>query len=299
MKPLRVVLIGCVASSEAALRTLLALEPERVQLVGLLTRSASTLNSDFVDLMPLVQARELPILLADRVDQAEQARWLAACRPDLVFVVGWSQLLRQEMLAVAPRGTIGFHPAALPANRGRHPLVWALALGLAESASSFFLMGEGADDGPLLSQYPFAIDREDTAQTLYAKLLKLVPRQITDIVEGIQAGTIRPVPQDESRANYWRKRGEADGRIDWRMPADGIYNLVRALTRPYPGAEIVVHGIPVKVWRCTVEPLAPLNAEPGKVLAVEGRSIVVKTGDRAVRLLEHELSDLPLAGEYL
>jgi methionyl-tRNA formyltransferase len=299
MRPLRVVLIGCVASSEAALRALHGLEPDRVRLVGLITRRASGFNSDFVDLLPLVQGRELPILYADLTEAPDQTRWIAACQPDLVFVVGWSQLLKKDMLEVALLGTIGFHPAALPANRGRHPLVWALALGLDETASSFFLMGEGADDGPLLSQYPVVIEPEDTAQSLYTKILDMIPRQITEIVEGLQHGLLHPEPQDENHASYWRKRSEIDGRIDWRMPARGIYNLIRALARPYPGAEMMVQEGAVKVWCCALEPAAPANAEPGKVLAVEGRSIVVKTGDGAVRLLEHELLKLPSAGDYL
>ncbi len=281
------------------MRALHGLEPDRVRLVGLITRRASGFNSDFVDLLPLVQGRELPILYADLTEAPDQTRWIAACQPDLVFVVGWSQLLKKDMLEVALLGTIGFHPAALPANRGRHPLVWALALGLDETASSFFLMGEGADDGPLLSQYPVVIEPEDTAQSLYTKILDMIPRQITEIVEGLQHGLLHPEPQDENHASYWRKRSEIDGRIDWRMPARGIYNLIRALARPYPGAEMMVQEGAVKVWCCALEPAAPANAEPGKVLAVEGRSIVVKTGDGAVRLLEHELLKLPSAGDYL
>ncbi len=298
-RPLRVALIGCVASSAAALHKLLSLDPDRARLIGLITRSTSTFNSDFVDLVPLAKERGVPVLLANHADSAEQAKWLSAVAPDLVFVVGWSHLLGREMLAIPPRGMIGYHPAALPANRGRHPLVWALVLGLKETASSFFLMGEGVDDGPLLSQYPLAISQNDTAQTLYEKILTLIPRQINDIVEAAFSGDLQPVPQDAGRANYWRKRTEADGRIDWRMSAESIYNLVRALTRPYPGAEMLVCGRSVKVWNCDVEPQVPANAEPGKVLAVEGGSLVIKAGDGAVRLLSHELMELPAPGAYL
>lgn len=297
--PLRIALIGCVASSEAALRALLSLQAKDAEVVGLITRSKSSYNSDFVNIAPIAEGKGVPVLFADQVDKTNQAKWLAACSPDLVFVVGWSQLLGNDTLAVPALGTIGYHPAALPGNRGRHPLVWALVLGLSETASSFFLMGEGTDDGPLVSQHPVAIAADDTAQTLYEKILSLIPRQIVEIVSAFNSGTVKAIPQDERQASYWRKRTEADGRIDWRMSADSIYNLVRALARPYPGAEIVVGDRAVKVWSCAIEPLAPANAEPGKVLAVSARTVVVKAGDKAVRLLDHELPDLPAAGDYL
>lgn len=296
---LRIALVGCVDSSRVALHALLSLAPA-CRVVGLVTRRASTFNSDFADLRPAAHAAGVPVLFVEdaRGDEA-QADWLAARSPDLVFCVGWSRLLGPRLLALPRLGVVGFHPAALPANRGRHPIVWALALGLDRTASSFFLMDEGADSGPLLSQAPIPIGPDDDAATLYARILAAMPGQIADIVQGLSAGTLVPRPQDAAAANYWRKRGADDGRIDWRMEAGAIRNLVRALARPYPGAHFVAEGRDVKLWRCAVAPSSAANLEPGKVLAVEGRELVVKCGRDALRLQEHELDALPAPGDYL
>jgi methionyl-tRNA formyltransferase len=270
------------------------------QLVGIITRRNSTFNSDFIDISLIAHANNVPVLFAeDAATDQEQAAWLSGLRPDLVFTVGWSRLLREEVLRIPPMGVIGFHPAALPANRGRHPLVWALALGLTETASSFFLMGVGADDGPIVSQHSIVITPTDTAQTLYDKILVQIPLQLTEIIDGYVGGNLLPQPQDEGLANCWRKRCEDDGRIDWRMSASSIYNLVRALSAPYPGAHFFSNGESFKVWHCIVEPDSRINIEPGKVLRVEGQEFVVKAGNDAIRLVNHDLANLPAVGDYL
>jgi len=297
---MRIALDGCVESSRVVLQTLLALPPSLARVVALITRRASAYNSDYVDLAPLAGAQGIPMLcVEDAADDAAQAAWLAERSPDLLFCVGWSRLLGERTLSVAPRGTVGFHPAALPANRGRHPLVWALALGLDCTASSFFLMDAGADSGPLLSQRTIDIAPEDDAGALYAKVLAIIPGQVEEVVRGLTDGSLTPQPQDPARASYWRKRTADDGRIDWRMDADAVRNLVRALARPYPGAHFVHAGQSIKLWRCDVVQSGSPNVEPGKVLAVDGRCITVKCGRAAVRLLEHELDDLPAPGAYL
>lgn len=299
-RPCRIALIGCVASTQTALRALLALPSHSHQVTALITRQSSSVNADFVDLAPLARAHQVPVLLAESAPGDEQqAAWLRQRETDLLFCVGWSRLLGPETLACAPLGTVGFHPAALPANRGRHPLIWALALGLEETASSFFLMDEGADSGPLLSQVRIPITAQDDAGTLYAKVLAAMADQVADIAVGLAQGRSMARPQDEQQASSWRKRSAADGRIDWRMSARNIHNLTRALARPYPGAEFMVGGTPIKLWRSAIQPAPDKRTEPGKVLAVQGQTFTVQCGEDALVLLEHELAALPVPGDYL
>jgi methionyl-tRNA formyltransferase len=298
--PLRLAFIGCVSSSRAALQALVNLPTDLAQVTGLVTRRASAFNADFENLLPIAQQHGIATLLVeDAPSDEQQAAWLRDTQPDLVFCVGWSRLLGERVLSVPPLGVVGFHPAALPANRGRHPLIWALALGLQETASSFFLMQADADSGPLLSQQPITIAPDDNATTLYAKVMGVFPQQINDIVRGLADGSLQSQPQDHTRANHWRKRGAIDGQIDWRMSADSIHNLVRALTRPYPGAHFLHAGLPVKLWQCEPVDAGTPNIEPGKVLAVDGQRITIKCGTAAVCLVEHELSALPRPGDYL
>ena len=296
---LKIAFIGCVSSSRVVLQTLLSLPSSLCEVVCIMTMRSNRLNSDHVDLRDLAAA-SIPFLYVDDLDgDMAQADWLKKSEPDLIFCVGWSRLLGNHVLQVAARGVVGFHPANLPANRGRHPLIWALALGLPETASTFFLMDSGADSGPLLSQLPIKIDPEDDAATLYAKVLALLPRQVETIVNGLKDGSLISQPQDDSRATYWRKRSATDGRIDWRMEPNAVRNLVRALAHPYPGAHFMHQDREVKVWKCIEHIAGTLNDEPGKVLAVDDRIITVRCGRGALQLIDHELSTLPSVGDYL
>jgi len=203
-------------------------------------------------------------------------------------------------LGIAPLGVVGFHPAALPANRGRHPLIWALFLGLKKTASTFFLMDEGADSGDILSQKPIEIVESDDAGSLYKKITQVALLQIQEFIPLLQNRSFKRIKQNNLKANYWRKRGDRDGQIDWRMSAECISNLVRALSKPYVGAHFLVNGKEVKVWRVSVTNADKLeNAEPGKVLKIEASKPVVKCGSDALVLEDIEGDLYVKEGDYL
>jgi len=293
---LRIVFIGTVEFSLLALEQCLRLGAE---VVGVITRAVSPVNADFADLTGVAEGAGIPCLHTAAVNGEEAMEWIASRRPDIIFCFGWSALIGEKLLTLPPMGVLGFHPAALPRNRGRHPLIWALALGLDRTASSFFFMDQGADSGDILSQREVEIRYEDDARALYDRVAATALEQITEFLPGLMAGTFTRTPQDHSLANVWRKRSAADGCIDFRMPSRGVYNLVRALARPYVGAHAEWAGRECKIWKAAEADGMPANLEPGKVLAVSGEAITVKCGDGAIVLLEHDLQPLPQEGEYL
>lgn len=160
-------------------------------------------------------------------------------------------------------------------------------------------MDEGADSGDILSQVKVSIDDADDAGSLYSKITDIGIKQIEHFLPKLAAGAVCLIPQDARVANTWRKRGPLDGRIDWRMSAHAIHNLVRGLTKPYVGAHFNHEDQSIKVWKTSIEASCPANLEPGKVLKVDSLGVVVKTGDCAIRLLNYE-PKIPLSvGSYL
>lgn len=293
---MRIFFIGTVEFSSRALIRILDLGGE---VVGVATKQASPFNADHVDLGPLCAERGIVFRHMEDINAPDSVDWIKGCRPDILFCFGWSSLLKEEILSIPSRGCIGYHPAALPVNRGRHPIIWALVLGLEKSASTFFYMDRGADSGDILSQEPFAIVYEDDAASLYRKITDAALRQIGDFLPRLQAGTAARLPQDRKAGNTWRKRMAEDGRIDFRMGSRAVYNLVRALARPYSGAHVAWKGRDMKVWKAAEAACADANLEPGKVLRLLGRTIRVKTYDGAVDLIEHGWDELPPEGSYL
>ncbi|MBI3565969.1 MAG: formyl transferase [Elusimicrobia bacterium] len=296
--PLKIAFIGCVEFSHTILDRVLRHPAARV--VGVVTRAESPLNSDFRSLAPMAAAAGIPVLLVEKNQQEAISASLLDWRPDVIFCFGWPYLLRKEILAIPPIGTIGYHPTLLPKNRGRHPIIWTLALGLKETGSTFFFMDEGADSGDILNQIPIPVGDDDDSAALYRRLSDTALAQVDAIVTALIKPGFPRVPQDHARANYWRKREKTDGLIDWRMGTSNIYNLVRALTRPYPGAHCIYQGDEVKVWRCRPHGLkSGDNIEPGKVLGWERDGIVVRTGDGSICLIDHGFNVVPKVGEYI
>lgn len=288
--------IGTVEFSKCALAKLIEM---RAQIAGVATKVDSPFNADFADITPLCKKANIPHKFVDNINDREIIGWINSLHPDIIFCFGWSELLKSELLHLAPMGVVGFHPAALPQNRGRHPVIWALALGLEETASTFFFMDEGADSGDILSQKFIKIAYSDDARSLYSKIVGIALQQIEEFAPKLESGTYRRIPQDHSKANIWRKRTKNDGKIDFRMTSRAIYNLVRALTKPYVGAHVVYKGEGYKVWKSKEQSNRAINLEPGKVLAVENNIITVKTGDGTEDLIEHDFKVMPHVGEYL
>lgn len=294
---MKVVLIGTVRFSLKTLAHLIDLDAD---VVGVLTRRQSSFNADYADMTPLCHSNGIPVRYVDQEPHAAVLHWLTALEPDVIFCFGWSDLLGSDVIGLPRLGVIGFHPASLPQNRGRHPIIWALAMGLPQTAASFFFMDNGPpDSGDLLSQAVIDIDYQDNAATLYGKIEASALEQITAFLPLLQTGAYRRTPQDHSQANAWRKRDAEDGRIDFRMSSRAIYNLVRALTHPYVGAHLIYREAAVKVWAVAEVNSDKHNLEPGKILAVDDNGILVKCGLDAVLIKEHEFKTLPKNGEYL
>ncbi|XEI34057.1 hypothetical protein NMD14_06540 [Aeromonas veronii] len=295
---MKVGFIGCVDSSRAALKTLLGVDGLTVSAV--VTREQSTVNADFCDLTDLCYVNEIPVHFENPKARAASVKFLESFELDVIFCIGWSYLLDDSVLALPRIGVIGFHPASLPRNRGRHPIIWALALGLEETASTFFLMDAGADSGPIANQVTISIEPDDNATSLYEKILGVSKIQLAKICEDLVNGMVTFEEQDHSQATYWRKRNRKDGMIDFRMNAEQIHNLVRALAPPYPGAELIFGQKSIVVQKSRIASVSyPLNIEPGKVLDKACDALLVKTaGTEAIWLFDIECGDIAI-GDYL
>ncbi|MGW9684600.1 formyltransferase family protein [Flagellimonas sp. 2504JD1-5] len=293
---MKIFFIGTVKFSEEALLTLI---DNQAEIVGVATKKKSDFNADFVDLAPICVQNNIPFKHVKSINDEEVLRWIGSLNPDILFCFGWSQLIKKPLLELSPMGVIGYHPAALPKNRGRHPIIWALVLGLNKTASTFFFMKEGADDGDILSQIDVPIAKNDDAQSLYDKLVAVAQNQIAAFIQELTRGDFKRIPQDHSRKNYWRKRDKYDGLIDFRMNSESIYNLVRGLTKPYVGAHIVLDGADIKVWKVNIGTNIEENIEPGKVIGVSGGKIEVKTPNGSVWLIDHEIDQLPELNSYI
>jgi methionyl-tRNA formyltransferase len=293
---MKILFIGSVEFSYKFLEKLIEINSD---IVGVCTKKKSSFNSDFVDLEPICNLNSIPCLHVNNINSKEGVEWIKGKKPDVIFCFGWSNLIRKEILLIPIIGVLGYHPAKLPENRGRHPLIWPFILGMTSSASTFFFMSEGADDGDILSQADFNIAYQDDARSLYDKVSILALSQLVEFIPKLESDNYLKISQNHSNSNTWRKRNNTDGAVDFRMTSRGIYNLVRGLTKPYVGAHIKHKGVNVSVWKVEEVENSQINIEPGKVLDVGVKSFTVKTIDNAIKVKDHDFKSLPIKGEYL
>ena len=254
-------------------------------MVGVVTRRATAFNADFVSLEDLATANAVPCYLVEDSEQAKLADWLTSLAPNEIYCIGCSSLLKADVLRIPPFGVVGYHPAALPKNRVCHPIIWALALRLQETATTFFLMDEGADSGDILVQRSLPIEPSDDASSLYDRLVGLAKQQIVEITQAMASERINRTPQDARQATYWRKRLKADGLIDWRMSVKSEHSLVRVLAHPYPSAHCIYRDQEVKIWRFTRIAAKPASAEPGKILVSDASRLVIAWWEGALDIV--------------
>jgi len=227
------------------------------------------------------------------INSEETLAWLRSLEADLVFVVGWSQLVREPFIAEAREGVFGMHPTLLPRHRGRAPIPWAILTGLARTGVTLFeIVDATADSGAIVGQVVLDISPDETATTLFARIADAHVDLIRSIVPQIVERTAPRLQQDPSRASTWPKRSPGDGVIDWETRAPYLYDWVRAQTRPYPGAFTFLGDEKVIVW--AARPVALDVAAPaGTIVDVGASGPVVACGEGAL-VLEEVQSDADL-----
>jgi methionyl-tRNA formyltransferase len=222
------------------------------------------------------------------VNSEETLTALRLLAPELVFVIGWSQLVRQPFIAVAQEGVFGMHPTLLPRHRGRAPIPWAILSGLARTGVTLFeIVDSMADSGAIVGQMVVEIAEDDTATTLFDRLATAHVALIREYVPELIGGTARRIPQDVRRASTWPRRAPADGIIDWETRARYLYDWVRAQTRPYPGAFTFLGDEKIVVWRARAVELEE-RAPAGTIVAERPEGHVVACGEGGLLLEEVE-----------
>lgn len=285
----RIALLGAVQFSRSCLIGILGAEgvPTPKLVIGLDPELAFR-HSDYEDLAAAGKRAGIYSVNIQSANEESTVTLLASHQIDLLVVVGWSEVLSARTLGTVRR-TVGSHPSLLPLHRGHHPLIWPLVLGLDQTGVTFLDLSERVDAGPILWQCELPIHRDDRARDLYDRAAAAAASGLMTFLPSLVVGDLAGRPQIDEEATYWRKRTFSDGCINPMDTADTAYNLVRALSEPYPGAHLEVRGVPLKVWRSEFPLERPSGARPGEVTAIDGNHIRLHFRDSALVLTEHEI----------
>ncbi len=205
-------------------------------------------------------------------------------KPDIIFSFYYRKLICKDILDIPPHKAINLHGSCLPAYRGRAPVNWVLVNGEKQTGVTLHYMIEKPDAGDIIAQKCIDIDFYDTAKTLYEKLETLATTLLDETLPKIKNNTINPIKQDEAKASYFGKRTKQDGLINFEKSAIEIYNLIRAVTRPYPGSFCYYKSKELIIWWAL-----PTNIElEPKQIAIIDRHVYIGTKQGSLELKEIE-----------
>lgn len=194
----------------------------------------------------------VPLYKVDNVNDVMILEAIKKYDIDWLFIIGWSQIAKKELLNTPHKGCIGMHPTLLPVGRGRASIPWAIIKGLTKTGVTMFRLDEGIDTGDILGQVEIEIDKNMTATELYAGVEEAHVKLIEKYWKSILDDTIELKEQDERLATEWPGRRPEDGEIYHSMNVVDAERLIRAVTHPYPGAFYYIGNKKIIVWKAKI-----------------------------------------------
>ena len=229
--------------------------------------------------------RGVPVHVVEDLSDPTEVVRLKAVAPDVLFSFYFRKMIPPAILAIPSKGALKMHGTLLPHFRGRAPVNWAILKGATSTGASLHYMVEKPDAGDLVDQEKVPIGADDDALTVARRVGDAAVTVLARSWAKLKAGTAPHVALDLSKGSYFGGRKPEDGQIDWSKPAREIHDLVRAVTKPWPGAFTDLFGPKVTIWKTRLSPCGGHDTFPGKIEMTESSVIVFAGDDRPVEVL--------------
>lgn len=226
----------------------------------------------------------IPLHQFENINHPDSIEIVSNYEADLIVMAGYNQILKKPFLNIPPLGCINLHGGKLPEYRGVAPLNWQMINGETTFGTAILFVDEGIDTGDIILQSSFQVSEEETIKNVIEKTMKIFPSELLKAIDQIEGGTVKRQKQDPMAGCYYTRRYPMDGEIHWDvMSAKQIYNLIRALTHPYPGAFTYYKGKKLYIWKASLL-LENIKGIPGRVCLKRKNGIVVIAKDKGLLL---------------
>lgn len=255
-------------------------------------------NVIYNDLKNKSKSWKIPIYEICKMNDNNTIGVLRKWNPDVIVVSGWYHLIGNTILKLPPKGVIGLHASLLPKYRGGAPLVWQIINGEKETGITLFYMDGEVDTGDIIAQKAVRIEENDTIKTVYEKVgregIKILIENLPLIKKGC---ALRKVQENIQEGDIYPQRTPEDGKIDWCQETGKIYDFIRAQTKPYPGAYIVIDGKAVKIWESAICNVRKGKNVPGTIIGLDNVCekivpvVATLSEDTALKILDYTYED--------
>lgn len=264
---------------------------KKENVVAVFTHKDNLAENVFFDSMAEVAGRSgIPCYMPENINSHEWVSLIKELAPDIIFSFYFRHMISSEILGIPRLGAINLHGSLLPKYRGRCPINWALVNGEKETGVTLHYMVDKPDAGDIIARGKIPILFTDTAYTLHKKMEKEAVLVLDRVWELIKEGRNERTPQNLSVGSYYGGRKPDDGKIDWKCGNLEIYNLVRAVAPPWPGAFCTFRKQKLFIWECEPVPMKR-NSEPGNLVLFDQKGIVVAAGDGALLLKRCQIKE--------
>ena len=228
----------------------------------------------------------IPVFQPERI-RRDGVEDLKKLKPELCVTAAFGQILSQEILDIPPMGNINVHASLLPRHRGSAPIAWAILQGDSTAGVTTMMMDRGIDTGDMLLRAETEIGETETCGELTERLSRIGSELLAETLSSLEAGTLRRIPQDESKMTYDPMLNREMGEVDFRRPAALVRGQINGLN-PWPCAGVNWQGERLKLLRASAaETEATAGSRPGEVLVSSPKDgLILACGDGAVRVLE-------------
>lgn len=236
----------------------------------------------------ILKSHSIPHLVTKNVKEKKYYDFISGLTPSLIIVMGWRTLIPKETVEIPPLGCVGVHESLLPKYRGFAPVNWAVINGETKTGVSLFFLSDGMDNGDIIGQKSVPILTSDTAADLYKKTALASIELLREFLPLLKIGQASRKKQNEKQATYTCARIPDDGQINWRDSTKAIYNLIRALSYPYPGAFTYLNREKLIVSRASIPVQRKFVGRiPGRVVSIDhDKRVEVLTGNGIILIEE-------------
>jgi len=239
-------------------------------------------NRWFPSVAELAASKGIPVFAPEDVNHPLWAGRIKKMKPDFIFSFYYRDLVKSSIIEIPSKGALNLHGSLLPKYRGCAPINWAVINGEKETGVTLHYMTEKADEGDIVAQQAFPIGKNDTALDVHMKAAEAAKGLLAKALPLLKSGKAKRVKQDSKKASYFHRRTPADGQIDWSKSAEEVRNLVRGVTKPYPGAFSFLGEKKFLFWQVSETKLPKGKFAPGAI--VTASPLVVACGKGAVKV---------------
>lgn len=272
---IKVIFLG---NHDVGIKSIQGILNSKLNLIGIVAHPiCQEEGSVFKSVFEFAKLKEIPAIRGEGKSK-KVFKFIQNLQPDLIWITDYKYIIPESIINLPPMGVINLHPSLLPNYRGRAPLNWAIINGEKHVGLTAHYVDGGVDTGPIIKQYSLEVGEEDYIGDVLENLYPLYEKLTCEVLDLLKTKSIEAVVQEKLIDKPYARRKAEDGLINWKQNPVEILRLIKALSKPYPGAFFYENGTKYVIWRAYIEKdeTTEIDISPGIILNKNKNNLKIK-----------------------